>query len=164
MATIEKRKMAIEMTPEEFRKAYNRVATDRNVPKLQISAFKYEKDGKTFGHEFIQGFYLLGQVNGTGKIKTLKVTKYLMLHGADRKAEFQAAAFVFLMVIQTFSPELNSKERAEIISKFADSSRKIVKVDSAKIEYEQAILEDSKGGKILMFTAEIKEKARDTKK
>lgn len=149
--------LALEISLEEFKTAYNKIALSRNVPQLQVKDFEYGngKDRDTFCYKFIQDFYLFGKIDDeTGYIKNLSVAKTLRLKGDDRKAEFQAAAIVFLMIVQTLSPELNSHERAEILSKFADTSKKYIKVDSEKIEYENALLEN---GKTVMFSATIKE-------
>ena len=152
------KELALEISREEFKNAYNKVALERNVPKLQVKEFEYGegKDRTKFWYKFVRGFYLLGTIDDeTGYIKSVCVANKLTLSGNDRKAQVQTTAYVFLMIIQTLSPELNADERAKIISKFADSSKKYIKVDSEKIEYEHVLDED---GKVLMLNATIKEK------
>lgn len=151
------KELALEISVEEFKAAYNKVALERNVPKLKIDEFEFGtgKDRTIFKHQFIKGFYLFGKIDDeTGYIKDLTVTNALTLSGTDRKAQVQATAYVFLMIIQTLAPELSVDERAGIIDKFADS-KNFIKVDTDKIEYSQALLED---GKVLMLSATVKEK------
>lgn len=124
------------------------------MSKVAEFEFGTGKDRDTFGYQFISSFYLFGKIDDeTGYIKSLHVTKALMLKGADRKAEAQAAAAVFLMVIRTLSPELNADERAEIIQRFSKSSGQYTSFDARKVVYSQSLLED---GKILMLSATIK--------
>lgn len=151
------KELLIKMSVEEFKTAYNQHALERNVPKLQIGEIEFGtgKDSDTFGYKFIDTFYLFGKIDEeTGYIKSLSITKALVLSGADRKAEMQTAALAFLTMVQTLSPELSSKERADILTKLGNSTKPYIEVIQGNIKYSQALMEN---GKILMLSAEPKE-------
>lgn len=147
-------------TVEEFKKAYNKNAVEKNLPQMKITNFEFgtSDSSNTFGYKFVDTFYLWGKVNPeTRKITSISVTKALVLRGSDRKAEMQAAASAFLIMVKTLSPELTSNERAAILNKFSESGKPYTEVTEGNIKYSQAIMDNDK---ILMLSADPK----DTKK
>ena len=146
------------ITVEEFQAQYNQNALEKNLPQMQITNFEFgtDKSSDTFGYKFVDTFYLWGKVNPkTGKIKSLSVTKALVLNGNDRKAEMQAAAGAFLIMVKTLSPELTAERRAAIIDKFSESDKPYVAVTEGNIKYNQAFMDN---GKVLMLSADVKDK------
>ncbi len=145
------------LTVDEFKAAYNQNVLNRNVPQLLLNNIEFVpgRDYDSFGQQYIQSFYLLGKIDKkTNLIKSIHITKILVLNGDARNAEARAAAIAFLLVVQTLSPSLNSTERAAILDSFSASSKKYSSVIKGDIRYSQALLEN---GKVLMLSAEPKD-------
>lgn len=145
-----------EMSLEEFRLAYNEIATDRNVLSLQIKDFEIGngEHRDIFSYSFYKGFNLIGKIDDeTGYVKNVSVAHKFVLSGEDRQKEAQVIGLVFLMVVQTLSPELTSVERAKILETFAESPKRYVKFDTEKIKYSQAFFDDN--GTVLL-SADVK--------
>ena len=145
-----------EISIEEFKSAYNKVAIERNVLSLQVGDFEFG-DGKyrdIFSYRFYKGFHIIGKIDDeTGYVKNVSVAHKFVLSGEDRKKEAQVFGMVFLMIVQTLSPEFTSAERAKILETFANSPKRYVEFDTEKIKYSQAFFDDTK---TVMLSADVK--------
>lgn len=140
------------LTLEEFTASYNQNVRERNIPQLLLTNIETEQGGE-FGNKFNQGFWLLGTTDKTtGKINQVIIAKALMLSGADRKAEIQAAGMAFLLVVKTLSPELTAEERAAIIDGF--SSRPYSSVTKGNVKYSSLLMDN---GSVINLAAEAKD-------
>ena len=142
----------LEISLEDFQIRYNKNALERNLPQMQLKGIEFGKtDRNTFGYKFVDTFYLLGKINPeTGKIKSLSVTKQIVLNDNN---ELKISALAFLIMIQTLQPSLSAAERSAIIEKFSSDSQPYSKFVAGNIEYSMAILQDKK---ILVFSADPK--------
>ena len=112
------------ITIEEFKSAFNRIASERNVPQLALNDIQFFDNGGKFVQQYPAGLYLFGVVDKkTGFLKEISIGKEFILNESKRQSEVEIAGVTFLIAVAALNPELSADERAEILNKLSEKAK-----------------------------------------